>query len=538
MIQLLISFLIVAFGQPIWSWWLGLAAALFGYALFFGALLKVERPMHRFWLGLAWATAVQMVQLSWLLAHPYWYIFLAHFGLSLMTGVQIGFLSLFITKENISKILPLFALAALWTLLEWSRLFILVGYSFNPAGLALSGSLYPLQIASLFGVYGMSFWVLLTNLVLLHLWVAGVNSSRLALMFTLVFFPYLFGFWQLNFRPVKEAEPLHVVLVQTAFPAEETLHFSLQDMIHYVLGEWKQIFANLRQHLDKTVDLIVLPEGVVPFGTYTYAYEYENVKSLFQELFGAEALKKLPAIASPFSFVHDSKVYVNNAFISQALANLFQSGVVIGLEDATIGEDQVRRFYSAAQYFQPDHPVQRYEKRVLVPLGEYIPLACLANLCRTYGVQGSFTPGAEAKVMERNGTRFGVTICYEETFGHMMRENRQKGAGLLVNVTSDVWYPNSTLPQVHFDHAKLRTVENGLPLARACNTGVTGVIDCFGRNISILGEGDKNQEWLSDALYVKVPMATYSTLYARSGDGLIVVFCLGCLLLFFLPRRE
>lgn len=504
-------------------------AAIFGYALFFGTLLRFEKKWQRFLLGLLFGTVVQMVQLSWLLSHPYWYIYLIHFGLSLMVGMQMGFLSLLIVKKRVESILGVLGIASLWTLMEWSRLFILAGFAFNPAGLALSGNLYSLQMASLWGIFGLSFWVVLVNLYGLRFYLIRKNIYVLCV---LVFLPYLYGFFQLQFIKTEEKPPFRVALVQTAFPAEEAFGFETrQEMVNYVFDEWRKIFTHLKAHIDKPVDLVVLPEATVPYGTYSFVFEFTKVQSMLKEIFGESVVSAFPVSELPYVY----KGLVNNAFLSQTIANLFHSGLVIGLEDAS-DVNQVRHYYSAAQHFQAEQPVKRYEKRVLVPMGEYIPLSCLAGVCSSYGIQGSLTPGSSAKIMEQGKTHFGISICYEEMFGHLMRENRQLGADLLINITSDVWYPDSILPKVHFDHAKLRTVEMGIPLARACNTGVTGVIDCFGKDVSILGEGDKKQEWLAEALYVNVPMKSYWTLYSHVGDWLIVCICLFfSLFLFKLP---
>ena len=223
---------------------------------------------------------------------------------------------------------------------------------------------------------------------------------------------------------------------------------------------------------------------------------------------------------------------VNNAYWVQGLANYFQTGMLVGLEDAEDIALQERQYYSAALLFPPqslddekstfDFPA-RYEKRILVPMGEYIPFAFCRELAARYGVAGSFTSGSEAKVMSYKGILFSPSICYEETFGDVIREGRQKGSQLLVNLTSDVWYPNSRLPRQHFDHARLRTVENGVPLIRACNTGVTGAIDSLGKVVAVLGgEEPEAVEWVPDALLTEVPAYTYSTLYSRVGDKLII----------------
>ena len=166
-------------------------------------------------------------------------------------------------------------------------------------------------------------------------------------------------------------------------------------------------------------------------------------------------------------------------------------------------------------------------------MGEYIPFSFCRDLAAKYGVFGSFTPGEDVVVWGNDRCKFGVSICYEEIFGDMMRENRLHGANMLLNITSDAWFPQSKLVRQHFEHARLRTVENGVPLIRACNTGVTGCVDALGRDVALLGENDRERETLSEALYVAVPTYHYRTLYSRFGDGLIVGFSFLLTLLFF-----
>ncbi len=87
---------------------------------------------------------------------------------------------------------------------------------------------------------------------------------------------------------------------------------------------------------------------------------------------------------------------------------------------------------------------------------------------------------------------------------------------------------NSRLPQQHFDHARLRTVENGIALVRACNTGVTGAVDSLGRIIGVLDDGENPVEWRSDSLHLYVSTYHYLTPYSLWGDK----FILGISLLF------
>lgn len=531
------SFLLVAFGQPLWSWWGGLLSAGFGFALIWRMLLSVTDKRKRFFVAAGWYAAVQTVQLAWMASHPYLYIYAVILFCADLTGLQFGLISLLINPKKLFSLSRILAIASLWALLEWSRLFWLSGLSFNPIGLSLSGSIYPLQFASLGGIYLLSFWVILTNLFALRSWKQNFHAASLLSWGAIALMPYLFGFAHLHFHRYQQAnEPsnkISTLLVQTGFPVEESIGFrSAEEARAHVLGEWKQILSILHPHADRSVDLIIFPECVVPYGTYSPIFPVREVLPMFKNLFDWEKLAALPPLEEPYAaYLETSKGpdwLLTNAFFAQALANLFKADVVIGLEDHVWVAPEVSEAYSAAFHFpQSNQEAKRYEKQVLVPMGEYIPFSFCRDLAAQYGIRGSFTSGQEAQVFQGK-IPFSPSICYEETYGHLMRQGRLKGAEIFVNLTSDAWFPDSYLPQQHFDHARLRTVENGVPLIRSCNTGVTGVVDSLGQTVQVLGEDSLTSQWLSKALYVEVPTYHYATLYSQVGDTLLLLFCIAC----------
>ncbi len=555
----LISLFIVAFGQPARSLFLCVFAASIGYALFWRVLLCYESNKKRFYLSAIWFTGVQLIQLSWMISHPFYYILGPYFIFSALQGIQFGLLGLFITVENISRIIKILSIAAFWVLMEWSRLFFLSGYSWNPSGMALAGNLYSLQMASFFGVYGLSFWVILVNLLLLKCFLEYKSNLKIiasAGLFTIASLtPYIYGAIHLSIHESKsfdEKESFNAVLVQPSFAVEGMDHiYDRKVLIAYVMEQWKQILLITKKQQTKKIDLIVLPEYVVPFGTYTSVFPLETVKQIFTEVFGEKILEKMPSLdehliqqfqKSQKESTESTITFVNNAFWLQAFANVFDAPIVAGLEDVDDIALGKRQHYSAALYFFPACTScaipERYEKRVLVPLGEYIPFSFCRQLAISYGVEGSFTKGEKAKVFFHPKKPFGVSICYEETFGHVMRENKQNGAEILVNLTNDGWFPNSTLTKQHFDHARLRSVECGIPLIRACNTGITGGFDSLGRVVSVLGDLNKNFETVSDSLFIQMPTYNYQTLYSKFGDHLILVFSGLALFGLLLPSRK
>lgn len=540
----LLSLLIVGFGQPAWEplfgKWLCLLATVCGYALFWQQLLGIPSKKVRFWLGFSWMALLQVIQMSWMISHPYLYIVFVIGLVGVIYGVQFGLLSIAITRENVSKRSRCLALTGFWVIMEWSRLFFLSGISWNPAGLALTVFDYPLQTASLWGIYGLSFWVILNNLFFLRA-VLRMDYRGYALAAFSFALPFVVGYVEHRHRSenmlahqLKNPTTFDALLVQTAFPAEEAFNMELPQLVAFVLDEWKQILKLTAPSEGKKLDLVVLPEFVVPFGAYTFVYPYETVVQTFAEIFGENVQEKLPPKESPWVremiYKGHHTLWVNNAFWAQGLANIMNTPVVAGMEDVEFEGDQ-KIAYSGALHFPPyltseEYPVRRYSKQVLVPMAEYIPTSFCKELAAMYGISGSFTCGCGPEIFDHPVLPYGLSICYEETFGNLTRQNKGAGAKLLVNLTSDVWFPGSKLPKQHLDHARVRTVENGIPLLRACNTGITCALDSMGRITHAIDhqnlEGD---EWTAAGLVVSIPTYTYQTLYSQFGDLPLIIIC-------------
>lgn len=554
----LTSFFLVAFGQPAWLPWNGLISSAIGFALFWRVLLAYPSAKQRFFLGSAWFCAVQLVQLSWFASHPYLYIYSLYLFLSISMGLQFGViaifiqLDLFINNKRWLSLVSFLAISSLWTIFEWIRLLPLSGFSFNPIGLSMAGNSYSMQAVSLGGIFFLSFWVIFANLLGLNAFIQK-KISHTVIWLAVVALPYLYGFGHIAYHEQsKGVHPnLTAMLVQTGFSPEEIQEFhGEQAKLRHVMGEWKRILEATKKHHGKKIDLIVLPEFVVPYGTYNDVYPLIDIFKAFYEVFGIKGLSTLPALDYPFFSLQQTKtglqVFVNNAYWAQALANFYAADILLGLEDAEDMPNRSREYYSAAIFIHPQQrdtenffTAQRYSKRVLVPMGEYIPFEVCRQFAQRYGVFGSFTCGKEAIIMHSNGISFSPSICYEETFGDIISEGKRKGAELLVNLTSDVWYPNSKLPKQHLEHARVRTVENGVPLIRACNTGITAAIDSLGRDIAVLGEDHPEEvEWISDSLLVKVPIHHYPTLYSIFGDKLIIGLCFFILIASFLYKKK
>ncbi len=146
-------------------------------------------------------------------------------------------------------------------------------------------------------------------------------------------------------------------------------------------------------------------------------------------------------------------------------------------------EDQAWRYYNSALIIGADgHFAGRYDKIHLVPFGEYIPFQELLSFAhKLTGRVGQFTRGQVRTVFLLNGHRYGVFICYEAVFADEVRQFARRGAQVLVNISDDGWYGDTSAPWQHLNMARMRAIENRRWILRDTNTGVTASIDPYGR---------------------------------------------------------
>jgi apolipoprotein N-acyltransferase len=202
------------------------------------------------------------------------------------------------------------------------------------------------------------------------------------------------------------------------------------------------------------------------------------------------------------------------------IADLLPKGTVlitgaVRAPDAPPGA-KITRAYNSIYLIDHDGSVLSvYDKLHLVPFGEYLPFQDLMERLgfeQLTKVSGGFISGLRRKMMDVPGApRMLPLICYEAVFPGDVAA-RDDRPGWIVNLTNDGWFGISTGPYQHLQQARLRAIEEGLPLVRAANTGVSAVIDPLGRVVARLGLGTEG------VLDSGLPAAIKPTIYARLGD--------------------
>ena len=177
----------------------------------------------------------------------------------------------------------------------------------------------------------------------------------------------------------------------------------------------------------------------------------------------------------------------------------------------------------------------RYDKQHLVPFGEYLPLASILEplgLRRIVSVPGGLTAGTGGRSLRVEGApAFVPLVCYEAIFPARSQPEGD-GPHVLLNVTNDAWFGDSAGPRQHFQQARMRAVEQGMPLIRAANTGISAVVDGYGRVRAEAAPG------VRAAIDSPLPIALDRTTYARSGPTGFLALCLLVIaVLTFISRR-
>lgn len=378
----------------------------------------------------------------------------------------------------------LLGFAGAWVLAEMLRGVLFTGFPWNLLGTGWAFHPLPLQPAALLGTYGLS---------LLTVLVAGLPllGARRALPAALaILLPWMgFGAWRLG-QPEPPAPGVRLVLVQGNVAQE-------------VKWDEAQRLPIFRRYLDLTRE-----------GTARAAESGERVVAIW------------PETASPFLLAQDPEA-IRLAALSLAPGATLLAGTV----RAQWGEDRRLSglWNSLVALSGGGEALAVFDKFHLVPFGEYMPLGGIIPIrVVTGGMDFSAGPGpVTLSVAGLPG--FSPLICYEVIFpGRVTGAERPSW---LVNITNDAWFGVSAGPFQHFAAARMRAVEEGLPLARAAQTGISAVVDARGRVTARLG---LNATGVLDAA---LPGPLPPTFFARTGALLPLLLALA-LAVFGLARKK
>lgn len=384
-----------------------------------------------------------------------------------------------------------FVLGALWVVLEWAQGFGI--FAMNWGRLALSQYLFlpAIQSASLFGSLFISFLIICVNGLLalyIKLRIEHKISKRAYYIAAAAVFLVNIIFGSIRIAVVennlKDNPTVNIATIQMNYPSESKWESSQSDI-------FDENYDMTLTAIENGAQIIIWPETTITSPLEGTSY-YFNLMQLAE----------------------------------QKHVCIFVGG---------FRQDEEFRLYNSIYGFFPDRQnVTYYNKRQLIPFGEFLPFEDFLNKFEVFQqlnlADNSITRGNKSVVFETEYGNFSGLICFDSLFQRFSYESVRKGAQVLFVVTNDSWYIDSQSIHQHYGHAVLRAVENNRYLIRSANAGVSGVISSTGRTIQDL------PAHTSGYILKKVPLNNQKTLYTLTGD-VIAYIALGAILAAFIYFR-
>jgi apolipoprotein N-acyltransferase len=347
--------------------------------------------------------------------------------------------------------LPIFvSLPIAWPAVEWLRSFFPIGFPWNLLGYTAYRNLELIQFAEITGVYGVSALIVFFNAVVFVV-LFGHHSRRVqtwALATLTVLMLSAFAFGSIRMDELKSQSPtgsLRVAMVQGNIPQ------SIKWDPAFLDSSFSVYFDQTREAARQHVDLVVWPEAAAAF--------------FFQ-----------PTAMYPPRFAGDA------IYRGRLLKLAVDTGdpILFGAPALGIAADgEVGTYNRAYLVSGAGKVVDYYDKIQLVPFGEYVPMRPLLGslVNRIVHGFGDMIPGTTQTLFPVKGAQIGTLICYESIFPDLTRRAVKRGADLLVNITNDAWYGESSAPYQLLAMAAMRAVETKVPMVRVANTGISAVIE-------------------------------------------------------------
>lgn len=420
-----------------------------------------KTPRNAFRLGLLAGTLSNLIGTYWLIGT------LSRFGgfpipvsvifiviLSAFSGLSYALFSYIVTRLGFMRrpgLLSALLVAAVWTSVEYFFPFLF------PYGIGNSQADYipVVQIFDLFGVYALSFIIVLVNVAITRAIMRRGGSPfpvrEAALSAVLVAAAIAYGYVRIGQvdAEIARAPKLKIGMVQANFDFLEKSE-SQEDI---VTEKHKEMSLAL-----KDVDLIIWPETAIqawfPTDTnYLALRDTVGVPYMEGKYFIVGGMSFTPKEENIEVITSDNVIQYNTAFLTDAEGRI----------------------------------LSRYHKNKLLLFGEYLPFSkYFPAIKKISPASGDFTPGDEYDLFEipEKGARIGPIICYEDILPPFSRKFAEKGANLIINITNDAWFGRTIAPYQHLFVSIPRSIETRKYLLRSTNTGISAIIDPVGRVVA------------------------------------------------------
>lgn len=376
-----------------------------------------------------------------------------------MVGLLIGWI-----RNRLNFTAAMIAAPFLWVVFEW--LLNVHRFPWDLLGYSMYRYLPIAQVATIAGVYGLSWLIAAWNAA----WALALAENRKYYLYSItaiVVVALIFGWWRISI-PLDGPE-LKVGIVQGSFPQDVKINYDFAQRVNDT-------------HIELTKALISTSHPDIIF--------WSESSTMFPILAGGEWTHQITE-----------------------LARTAHTPILLG-SDAYVGD----RVYNSSFLIDSNGTILpiRYSKMFLVPFGEYVPFQKLLFFAgKVVPEISDFTPGEYHTPFPLNGRKFAVNICFEVVFPQLARTFCKDGVSLLTTITNDAWFGKSSAPYQHFAMAVMRTIENRRYLVRAANTGISGIVDPYGRVI------EKTDIFVQAVLSGKVRWVDEETFYTKTGDWIL-----------------
>lgn len=412
------------------------------------------------------------------------------------------------------------ACAALWVGLEMCRARLFTGFPWNLLGVSQQPLLPLVQLASATGVYGISFLVVWGSA---SLFCAG---AKLVAQVCQPAVPD--GRHELKtrrFRPVKNGQGARLAMMTFRFALLADVGLPLIAVLTLTFVGGARLMRRPPQDRELKLALVqpAIPQRLI-FDPRESTNRFEALMKLTELALASEPDLLVWPEASLPSLEMSQFHLLTNTVAARSVWMIF--GADDAVRRAGPETDEQYDYFNSAFLFDPHgRYVAAYRKRHLVIFGEYIPLErWLPFMRHLTPVQTSFTPGMGPVRFELDSLRAvtSVLICFEDVVPHLVREYVDPDTDFLLNLTNDAWFGQSAAQWQHALNAAFRAVENGLPLVRCTNNGLTCWIDACGR-LRDVGFGSHDDIYAPGFKLVHVPLlespvGRTPTIYRQYGD--------------------
>jgi len=355
-----------------------------------------------------------------------------------------------------------------WVTMEYLRGILIGGFPWIPLGNTMVTFLPIAQLASVIGVYGLSIFVALLNTGFTVTAIADGRRRLIALGSTLALIAMvsIWGGMRLSSNALTSGPSITVGLIQGNIAQTDKWNPARAGMI---LDRYLQL---TQQAVQKGAQFIIWPES-----------------------------------STPFYFDDDPA-----GNIVRAMTRSIGKPLLLGSDETERGEHP-RSYNSAFMLDTAGATAAVYRKIHLVPFGEYVPFQrVLFFVGPLVEAVSAFSAGTRVTMLPVDGHMVSTAICYEVTYPSLAREAVRQGSEMLTTITNDAWYGESSAAFQHFEMAMMRAIEQGRYLVRSANTGISGIVDPYGR-VLIRTSLFETVAVVGEARFVQA-----RTVYARIGD--------------------